>query len=190
MFSNKGDKELICDNCPLLLLTQTLFSCPLPTQVFFSTHTTLPIRLNCLWGLIGICLWSEQEVACGGFGPCLNMSFWISWLPSWWPGLGIGGYSGDMTLLWKARGTKEMSFYSIRTSLSCVELAVSWYRIRDHPSPLCPKSWLLMVSSHACTFLPSVCFPIELVTVDIFFSYQMEFIATLFSSFLECSLRT
>ena len=26
-----------------------------------------------------------------------------------------------------------------------------------------------MVSSHACTFLPSVCFPIEVVTVDIFF---------------------
>lgn len=110
---------------PSFCLLRHCSVCPFPTQFFSSTSTTLPIRLDCLWELIGICpvAWARSGLWCFSamFAPVL-LELLDAFLVAW---PGNGGYFRDMTLLWRARGTKELSFYSIRASLSCVELAVS-----------------------------------------------------------------
>lgn len=66
MFSNKGDKELISDNCPFLLLTQTLLCVP-PSHTGFLLYQHHPShQVGTAWVLIGICpkAWARSGLQC------------------------------------------------------------------------------------------------------------------------------
>lgn len=93
MFSNKGDKELICDNCPLLLLTQTLFCLPLSHTVFLfhqhhpSHQVGLPLRAN-------------RHLPCGLSKKWLVVFFrHVCTCPSGAPGCFSGGLAWEWGLL-------------------------------------------------------------------------------------------
>lgn len=171
---------------PSFLLTQTLFSCPLHTR--FSPPLTPPSHQ------VELSLRSNRHLPCGLSKKCLVVVWGHVWTcPSGSPDCLSGGLPWELgatlghDIPLKGKRDKGSAFYSIRTSLSCVELAVSWYSIRDHASYSAQKadfSWFLPMPAPSS---PVFAFPLSWWLCTFSFPLPNGIHRHPFLQFLECS---